>query len=162
LDRGKHLLMHVGNGPVGNEYVGLEGFRKVLRRYPELPATVAHMGALEYGGFAALLDDHPGLLLDTAFAFIPRLGSMCDISQVRMEELGGRILYGSDFPNLLFPREDEIEQLLSLGLSQDFYRRIFRGNAQDLIRRTCPGALLDGKERTGITESRSGEDPRGR
>ncbi|NPU83169.1 MAG: amidohydrolase family protein [Syntrophaceae bacterium] len=141
MERGKHLLLHVGNGPVGNEFVGLEGFVKVLRRYPDLPATVAHMGALEYGGFASLLEDHPGLLMDTAFAFLPRLGSMCDIEKERLEGLRKRVLYGSDFPNLLFPREDEIGQLRSLGLSEAFYEGIFRENGLDLIRRTCPDEL---------------------
>ncbi len=140
MERGKHLLLHVGNGPVGNEFVGLDGFAKVLRRYPDLPATVAHMGALEYGGFASLLEDHPGLLMDTAFAFIPRLGSMCDIGRKRLEGLRERILYGSDFPNLLFPREDEIEHLRSLKLTDSFYRRAFRENGLALIRRACPDA----------------------
>jgi hypothetical protein len=161
VERGKHLLLHVGNGPVGNEFVGLEGFAKVLRRYPGLPATIAHMGALEYDGFASLVEGHPGLLMDTAFAFLPRLGSMCDIGRERLEGLRDRILYGSDFPNLLFPREDEIGQLRSLELTDLFYRSIFRENGLELIRRTCPGTLPAAGRGEGITGAPPGEGPSG-
>jgi predicted TIM-barrel fold metal-dependent hydrolase len=44
-----------------------------------------------------------------------------------------RILYGSDFPNIIFPREDEIDALLGLDLSQGFYDAVFRDNGLRLI-----------------------------
>ena len=57
--RGK-ASFHVGTGPVGNAFVGVAPFRRLLARYPDLPAIVAHMGSLEYGAFGELLADHPG------------------------------------------------------------------------------------------------------
>lgn len=42
-----------------------------------------------------------------------------------LEKYRQRIVYGSDFPNLLFPRKSEILWLLSFGLSKEFYYRIF-------------------------------------
>ena len=131
--KGKRLLLHTGTGPVGNEFVGIVPFRKLLARYPELPAIVAHMGALEYGAFGELLADHPGIFLDTAFAFLPGLGAVCDLNADFLEKHQERILYGSDFPNILFPREDEIDALLGLGLSQAFYDAVFRDNGLRLI-----------------------------
>jgi len=133
MSKGKRLLFHTGTGPVGNEFVGIGPFRKLLARYPALPAIVAHMGALEYGAFGELLADHPGIFLDTAFAFLPRLGSMCDLDGDFLEKNRERILYGSDFPNVLFPREDEIDTLLGLDLSQAFYDSVFRDNGLRLI-----------------------------
>lgn len=133
MEKGKRLLFHVGTGPVGNEFVGVVPFRRLLARYPGLPAIVAHMGALEYGAFGELLADHPRLYLDTAFSFIPRLGSMFDLGGAFLERYRDRILYGSDFPNILFPREDEIATLLSLNLSQEFYDAVFRDNGLRLI-----------------------------
>lgn len=131
--KGKRLLLHTGTGPVGNEFVGIVPFRKLLARYPELPAIVAHMGALEYGAFGELLADHPGIFLDTAFAFLPGLGAMCDLDADFLEKHRERILYGSDFPNILFPQEDEIDTLLRLNLSQAFYDSVFRDNGLRLI-----------------------------
>ncbi len=134
MEREKRLLMHAGTGPVGNEFVGVVPFKRLLERYPGLPAIVAHMGALEYGAFGELLAGHPRLYLDTAFSYLPRLGIMCDLDAGFLETRRDRILYGSDFPNVLFPREDEIDTLLGLGLSQAFYNAVFRDNGLRLIR----------------------------
>jgi predicted TIM-barrel fold metal-dependent hydrolase len=134
MEKGKRLLFHVGTGPVGNEFVGIVPFRRLLARYPGLPAIVAHMGALEYGAFGELLADYPRLFMDTAFSFLPRIGSMFDLGGDFLERNRERILYGSDFPNILFPREDEIDTLLSLDLSQEFYDAVFRENGLCLIR----------------------------
>jgi uncharacterized protein len=136
MEKGKRLLFHVGTGPVGNEFVGIVPFRRLLARYPDLPAIIAHMGTLEYGAFGELLADHPQLYMDTAFAFIPRLGSMFDLGGDFLEQHRERILYGSDFPNVIFPREDEITTLLDLTLSQEFYNAVFRDNGLSLIRKS--------------------------
>lgn len=133
MAKGKRILFHTGTGPVGNEFVGIVQFRKLLARYPELPAIVAHMGGLEYGAFGELLAAHPDIFLDTAFAFLPGLGSVCDLEAEFLEKHRERILYGSDFPNVLFPREEEIDALLSLDLSQKFYDAVFRDNGLRLI-----------------------------
>ncbi len=135
MERGKRLLFHVGTGPVGNEFVGLAEFKKLLERYPEIPANVAHMGAYEYAGFMDLLDGHPGLYLDTAFAFFGEFQGKggFNLGGEALEAHRDRIVYGSDFPNLILPRESELETLLGYGLSQEFYDRVFYRNGLDLI-----------------------------
>ena len=125
----KRMLLHVGTGPVGNEFVGLEHFKVLLRRFPELPVNVAHMGALEYKGFMELLDDHPNLYLDTAFTFYPDMPGSFNLSPEYLERYQDRIVYGSDFPNLIQPREMELDCLLGYHLPQAFYDAVFRGNA---------------------------------
>ncbi|MGB9498247.1 MAG: hypothetical protein ACKVE4_00535 [Dissulfuribacterales bacterium] len=42
-----------------------------------------------------------------------------------LEQNKDKILYGSDFPNLIYPRKDEINCLLDFGLSEEFYQKIF-------------------------------------
>ncbi|MDY6764271.1 MAG: amidohydrolase, partial [Halobacteria archaeon] len=42
-----------------------------------------------------------------------------------LEELSGSIMYGSDYPNLPYPYEEERAGLLSRDLSQKAYRDIF-------------------------------------
>lgn len=133
MDKGKRILFHVGTGPVGNEFVGIENFRKLLDRYPELPANVAHLGGYEYKEFMDLLKDHPNLYLDTAFTFLPISPVMSSISTKDLEDSRHRIVYGSDFPNLIFPREEELEFLSGLGLSDEFYSKVFWENGMRLI-----------------------------
>jgi uncharacterized protein len=134
-DRGKRILFHVGTGPIGNEFVGLEQFRKLLRRYPDMQANVAHMGAYEYRGFMDLLDKHPGLYLDTSYSFFKDLQGKggYDLGNGPLEKYKDRILYGSDFPNLILPRESELETLLSYDLSPEFYEKVFYENGMKLI-----------------------------
>ncbi len=138
IERGKYLLFHVGTGPVGNDFVGARQFERLLRRYPDLPVIVAHMGGLEYREFGDFMKDHPRLYLDTSFSFLSSLGLGFDLGPEFLEEHKERIIYGSDFPNIVFPREEEIANLIDLDLSGEFYRRVFSENGRELIER-CRG-----------------------
>jgi uncharacterized protein len=136
IEKKKRLLLHVGTGPVrASALVGVTNFKKVLDRYPDLPANIPHMGGLEFEAFLGLLDHHPGLYLDTSYSFVPDTSYKFNLGNDCLERYKDRILYGSDFPNLIHPREDEIENLLSLDLSDDFYRKVFRDNGHQLIDR---------------------------
>ncbi len=137
LEKKKRVLLHVGTGPVrGSAWVGIEQFKKVLDRFPDLPANIPHMGGLEFEAFLGLLDHHPGLYLDTSYSFVPHTPYQFDLGNDWLEKCKDRILYGSDFPNLIHPREAEIECLLQRGLSPGFYRNVFRDNGLALIGRT--------------------------
>jgi len=134
-ERGKRILFHVGTGPAGNEYVGLVHFKKLLLLYPDLQANVAHMGAFEYQGFMDLLDKHPNLYLDTSYSFFKDMHEKggYNLGKVPLEKYKNRILYGSDFPLLIFPRESELETLASYELSPEFYEKVFYENGNNLI-----------------------------
>ena len=136
IESGKRILFHVGTGPVGNEFVGLAEFRKLLKRFPGLPANIAHMGAYEYQEFMELLDSYPNLYLDTSFSFFREFQGKggYDAGNEALEKHKDRIVYGSDFPNLILPRESEIETLLDYGMSQEFYEQVFYRNGARLIR----------------------------
>lgn len=133
IEKNKRLLMHVGTGPRQSPYVGVRYFREIMRRYPELPVNVAHMGGFEYQAFFDLLDACPNLFFDTAFSFLPETDLMFPLGRECLERCKERILYGSDFPNLIFPRRREIDCLLELELSGEFYRNVFFDNAAALI-----------------------------
>jgi len=131
----KRFLFHIGTGPVGNEYVGLGHFKKLLARYPDLPVNIAHMGALEYRGFMDLLDDYPDLYFDTSYVFFKenQASAGFHLETALLEKYKDRILYGSDFPNLILPRESELETLAGYNLSQEFYEKVFFENGNKLI-----------------------------
>ncbi len=133
----KRLLMHIGNGPIGNQFTGFSNFKKLLEYFPDLPVNVPHMGGFEYKEFIDLLDDHPELYLDTAYSFWPQISEGYNLGSEYLEKYQSRILYGSDFPNVILPREDEITGLLQYELSQEFYNKIFYENAIKLINKSC-------------------------
>jgi uncharacterized protein len=136
IERKKRLLLHVGTGPVrASALVGVTHFQKVLDRYPDLPANIPHMGGLEFEAFLGLLDHHPGLYLDTSYSFVPDAPYKFNLGSDCLERHRDRILYGSDFPNLIHPREAETDYLLRLDLSDDFYRKVFWDNGHQLLNR---------------------------
>jgi predicted TIM-barrel fold metal-dependent hydrolase len=135
MSRKKRLLIHIGSGPLGNEFVGVAPFRKLLSLCPTLPAVIAHMGQFEYQEFMDLLDEYPALYLDTAFSFFKEqqgLGGF-NLGAESLEKHKDRIVYGSDFPNLILPRESELETLDAFNLSREFYQKVFFDNANHLI-----------------------------
>jgi len=142
--RKKRILLHVGSGPLGNEFVGVDHFKKVLEHFPDLPANIAHMGQFDYQEFMDLLEAHPALYLDTAFAFFREQQGQggynlgCEL----LEKYQDRILYGSDFPNLILPRESELETLADYNLSPEFYKKVFYENGNKLI-----ASLTDGQNK---------------
>jgi predicted TIM-barrel fold metal-dependent hydrolase len=140
IDRNKRILMHVGNGPTDNEWVGFDHFKKLIDHFPDLPVNVPHMGCAEFGKFIEFLDEHPNIYLDTAYVFWPNLPWTFNLEREYLEKYKDRILYGSDFPNVILPREGEIENLLSFGLSQEFYDKVFYTNGMKLIKEICPAS----------------------
>ena len=140
LERKKRVLLHAGTGPVrGSAFVGMTHFKKILDRFPDLPANIPHMGGLEFEAFLGLLDRHPGLYLDTSYSFVPDTPYQFDLGNDCLEKYRDRILYGSDFPNLIHPREVEMECLLQRGLSSDFYTKVFHDNGRKLLGRPGVG-----------------------
>lgn len=141
LDAGALLLIHVGTAPWPNEYDGFPRFARVMAMFPALRVVVAHMGSFETREFFGLMERCPNLHLDTTMAFAPCRPEHEGIARlnaidVRREDLlrwQDRIVFGSDFPNLPWPYEEEREALWQRGLPLTVYRKIFRDNAARLL-----------------------------
>lgn len=133
MERSKRLLLHVGTGPIGNNFTGIESLRNVLERYPDLPANIAHLGAFEFNDFFNILHGYAGIYLDTSYCFLPGNFRMYKLGNELLETHKTRLLYGSDFPNLFHDRHEEISALMGLNLSQKFYDMVFRDNAKSLL-----------------------------
>lgn len=129
------LVIHVGTGPHYNEYTGVARFARVLDRFPGLRAAICHMGAFETRASLRLLDRFPTLRLDTTMATTPASfpftridpGVVRDTDLIRYAD---RILFGSDFPSLPYPYEEERRGLWARDLPLAVYQRIFYDNAR--------------------------------
>jgi predicted TIM-barrel fold metal-dependent hydrolase len=139
VELGRVLVIHVGTGPHTNEVTGLARFARVLEAFPDLRASVCHMGAFETRLALQLLDRFPNLRLDTTMAMTrastPFTG--IDPAVVRDADLvryADRILFGSDFPNLPYPYEEERRDLWARDLPLAVYQRIFYENARGFFR----------------------------
>ncbi|XRQ13661.1 amidohydrolase family protein [Actinomadura welshii] len=127
-DAGVPALVHAGSGPVANGYTGPGPFGEVLARHPRLTTVVAHLGAPEFDGFFALADRYERVHLDTTMTFtrFGELGAFPKALMPRLRDLGlaGRILLGTDFPNIPYQYAHQLESLAALELGDDWLRAV--------------------------------------
>jgi len=136
------LLIHVGTAPWPNGFDGFPRFARVMEIFPRLKVVVAHMGSFETRQFMGLMERCPNLYLDTTMAFAPvrlehrRIDTRLNRISVTNDDLmrwQDRIVFGSDFPNLPYPYEEEREALWLRDLPLPVYRKIFHDNAAALL-----------------------------
>ena len=128
------VVVHAGHAPVGTEYTGPGPFGALMARYPELTAIVAHLGAPDYGAFLRMAADYERVALDTTMVFTGYLDKLSPVPAEGLplaRELGmaGKILLGSDFPNLPYPYARQISGLAGLGLGDAWLRAVYWENA---------------------------------
>jgi predicted TIM-barrel fold metal-dependent hydrolase len=135
---GRPVVIHSGREPSSPAY-GLDTHAlcaasqidRVLERHPRLRLVVPHLGVDEYDDYAALLDRHDRLWLDTTMAIAgyfepapPR-----SLFPGRAE----RLLYGTDFPNLPYAWDRELGRLLGAIPDDAMRRRVLWENAEMLF-----------------------------
>src|SRR5579862_2609499 len=104
-EAGVPVVVHAGHAPVGTEHTGPEPFGMVLARHPGLTAIIAHMGAPDYEASLRLAFEYERVFLDTTMIFTDFFDHMAPFPVAALpvaRELGlaGKILLGSDFPNI--------------------------------------------------------------
>jgi predicted TIM-barrel fold metal-dependent hydrolase len=134
------VLAHIGPIPwVYDTRSGDERVARTLERHPELQFVVAHMGVPDTEKYFAATDRLPNLYLDTTMVFAA--GSPVGDGAARdlVERYSGRILYGTDYPNIPYEYGRERAGLAALGLSEQAFAAITGGNARVLLADYLPG-----------------------
>lgn len=136
-DAGTPVVLHAGSGPVETAYTGPGPVEALLARHPRLPLVIAHMGAPEYEPFLALAERYDEVRLDTTMAFTDFFsalgGDFPDDALPRLRDLGEKVLFGSDFPNIPYPFEHQVEVLEALDLGDEWLSRVLWANAARLF-----------------------------
>lgn len=94
------------------------------------------MGTPEYADFLDLAQRYPGVHLDTTMAFTDfteRIAPFPRAERGRLRDLGERVLFGSDFPNIPYGYAHALEVLTGLELGDDWLRGVCYGNAARLF-----------------------------
>jgi predicted TIM-barrel fold metal-dependent hydrolase len=134
-ETGTPVVVHAGHAPVAARYTGPDPFGEVLRRYPDLTVIVAHMGAPDFTPFLKLTEEYENVYLDTTMIFTGWLGEFPAAELPRVGDLGlrGKVLLGSDFPNIPYPYARQIAGLAGLGLGEEWLRAVCWENATRLF-----------------------------
>lgn len=120
----KPLVMHAGREPKSPGYrcdphtlCAAERVERVLVQWPRLRLVVPHFGADEFAGYAALLERHDNLWLDSTMMLADYFPG--EVPRSLLEMRPERVLYGSDFPNLPYAWDRELRLLRDLRLRPD-------------------------------------------
>lgn len=139
-DRDLPVVLHAGTAPMFRDdpNVGVDRFRSFLASYPDLRVCAAHMGAYEVDEFCDLARTHENVFLDTTFAMSAVADQYMDfdpasIADETLVDLSESILYGSDYPNIPYPYEEERAHLLARDLPTDVQRDIFARTARRFL-----------------------------
>lgn len=138
-EAGSPVVLHAGSGPVPTDFTGPGPVAELLRRHPGLRLVIAHAGAPEYREFLELCEayDHVGLDTTMAFTdFFSEMGGTYPAALLpRLRDLGlaGRVFLGSDFPNIPYPWEHQLDALERLGLGDDWLRAVLWDNPARLL-----------------------------
>lgn len=136
-EAGIPVLIHCGSGPAPGEFTGPEPIAALLQRFPRLTLIIAHMGVPEYSQFLDLAERYDNVHLDTTMSFtdfIEERNPFPRNEYSRLSELGERILFGSDFPNIPYSYAHALEALERLDLGADWVRAVCYDNAARLFR----------------------------
>lgn len=122
--QGVPVVIHAGKEPASPGYqidtralCSASRLEEVLRAFPRLRVCVPHLGTDELTGYQRLLQRYDNLWLDTTMVmshYLPHEGSAA-ILRARPE----RVMYGTDFPNLPYRWERELQGLCRAGLKEE-------------------------------------------
>jgi predicted TIM-barrel fold metal-dependent hydrolase len=137
-ETGTPVVVHAGSGPVANGFTGPGPIGEVLARHPRLALVIAHLGAPEYEDFLDLATRYERVRLDTTMAltdFFEQLRPFPPGRHAELRDLGlaGKVLLGSDFPNIPYPYEHQLESLARTGLGEPWLRAVCWENAATLF-----------------------------
>jgi uncharacterized protein len=135
---GTPVVVHAGSGPVPTTFTGPGPIGEVLARHPRLAMITAHLGEPEYAEFIELAERYERVGLDTTMALTDFYEAMAPFPAAlrpRLRELGlgGKVLLGTDFPNLPYPYAHQLDSLARADLGDDWLRAVCWGNAARLF-----------------------------
>ena len=134
----KPIIMHVGREPKSTAYhcdpyqiCSAEKLERVLRDFPKLRICVPHFGFDEISAYQKLIEKYDTLWLDTTMilsGYFP-IENPVDLESFRMD----RIMYVSDFPNIPYAWDRELQWLSNSGLSHEKLAWILEKSATDFF-----------------------------
>jgi len=138
VSRDLPLVIHASTHPFdrGDPALAPDRFENVLERFPNLRASIPHLGLFDTPGFLDLAADYD-LLFDTAVALGPDSQSAAgvldsDLPDERLRENADSIAFGTDYPIRPASYADELRGVKELFDESD-HAAVFAENARDFF-----------------------------
>ncbi|MET9227197.1 amidohydrolase family protein [Lentzea sp. NPDC003310] len=135
-EAGVPVVVHCGDGPMPGEFTGLGVFEEVLKKHPRLMAVLAHAGMPDYSGALDLVERYRNVHVDTTMVGVPFTEKMTPLPadwRARIAGLADRVVLGTDFPNIPYPYEVQIDAIRSWGLDAAAEQAVLHDNGARLL-----------------------------
>ena len=131
LERDFPITMHIGSGPIANQFVGFGHFDKLIKRFEQLRICVPHMGWTEFEEFLLMMDDHPNMFLDTAVININDnlIDTTYPVTLERLMRHADRVCFGSDWPLIHYEYQTALDSVKQFDFPPDTYHKVMHDNA---------------------------------
>ena len=132
------LVMHVGREPKSTAYncdpyklCNAGKTENVLKDFPDLRICVPHLGFDETVSYKKMIEKYDNLWLDTTMIVTDyfQIEEKINLGSYRAD----RIMYGSDFPNIPYAWDRELNALKKENISGDALEKISGKNAVDFF-----------------------------
>ena len=134
----KPVVMHVGREPKSTAYrcdpyqlCSADRFELILKDFPDLNICVPHLGFDELLAYRKMIENYDNLWLDTTMIladYFP-LEEEINLGHYRSD----RVMYGSDFPNIPYAWDRELNKLNAAKISCDALGKLLNKNAIDFF-----------------------------
>ncbi len=134
----KPAVMHVGREPKSTAYrcdpyqlCSADRLELILKDFPDLNICVPHLGFDELLAYRKMIEKYDNLWLDTTMIladYFP-LEEEINLGHYRSD----RVMYGSDFPNIPYAWDRELNKLNAAKISCDALGQILNKNAIDFF-----------------------------
>lgn len=121
-EAGVPAVVHCGHGPIPGRHTGLDVFGEVLAAHPRLSVVLAHAGMPDFADALALVERFDGVHLDTTMVGTPfseKLAPLPPDWPARLAEVPGRVVFGTDFPNIPYDYAQQVRAVASWALAED-------------------------------------------
>jgi hypothetical protein len=121
-EAGVPAVVHCGHGPAPGAFTGLDRFGEVLAEHPRLPVVLAHAGMPDFLDALDLVRRHERVYVDTTMvgtAFSTRMAPLPADWPARLADVGDRVVFGSDFPNIPYPYAEQVAAVAGWAAADD-------------------------------------------
>ena len=134
----KPIIMHIGREPKSAAYrcdpyeiCNAEKLENILKDFPDLKICVPHLGFDEIDAYRKLIEKYDNLWLDTAMVITDYFPIEEKIALINYRS--DRIMYGSDFPNIPYAWDIELNELKNMDIPFNALKKICAKNAADFF-----------------------------
>jgi len=134
VEQNRGVVMHIGTFPNPGKHLGAERLHAVLRQFPALKVSVAHLGLFQADDFWRIMDRYPSVYMDTAFILgNPLFPEGADQTAATLKRFPERVLYGSDFPLICHRLEDGLQEIAQMPWDTKTRQKLMLENAEKFL-----------------------------